>query len=171
MKSGILTCISTMTLFAVLAVPFQMGAQAQKAAHSRYRLIDIGTFGGPASFINAPFNTNPELNNQGMTGGSSATSTPLPPNGGCFFCGGGDGLVPFVFHAFELKKGIVTDLGALTPEVFNSSIASAISATGDTVVGGSENGVVDPVLSNITEIRAVVWSQRSNHRSRNAGRK
>lgn len=158
MQSRFLTFLTAITLFAAPATPVPLAAQDKqdhRQQHHHYKLIDIGTFGGPESFINAPFNTNPELNNRGMTGGSSATSIPLPPNGGCFFCGGDAGLVPLVFHAFELKNGIVTDLGALPPEVLNSSIASAIGVTGDTVVGGSENGVIDPVLSNITEIRAV----------------
>jgi probable HAF family extracellular repeat protein len=155
--------ILLVVFFGTLAVPAGLGAQdnpaqAKKPAqHHHYQLIDIGTFGGPASYINAPFNGVPGLNNRGMAVGDSATSTLIPPNGGCFFCGGSDGILPYVFHAFELHEGMVTDLGALPPEVSNSSIAQAINTNGDTIIGASENGVIDPLFPSLTEIRAVVW--------------
>lgn len=54
-----LTCIFTMTLFGALAIPVRLAAQEQeekkeqKAKHHHYKLVDIGTFGGPrASFRN-----------------------------------------------------------------------------------------------------------------------
>jgi hypothetical protein len=47
MKSRTLTCITTMTLFAALAVPVQLAAQQ----HTRYKLVDLGTFGGPSSYL------------------------------------------------------------------------------------------------------------------------
>src|SRR5215469_969559 len=148
-------------LFSALAVPINLAAQdhANKPRHHHYKLIHIGTFGGPASFFNATFNSVPVLNNRGLGVGDSATSTPIPPSGGCFFCGGSGGFLPFVFHAFELRKTVVTDLGALPPETSNSSIAMAISARGDTIVGSSENAVIDPLTPSFTEIRAVVWRE------------
>ena len=39
MKPGILTCMTTITLFAVLAAPIQLAAQG----HTRYKFIDLGT--------------------------------------------------------------------------------------------------------------------------------
>src|SRR5262249_55409643 len=45
-----------------------------QSKHHHYRFINLGTFGGPTSFINPPFNVNPELSSQGVTGGASATS-------------------------------------------------------------------------------------------------
>jgi hypothetical protein len=47
MKIGILTLTIPVTLFAVLATPIQLAAQ-----HTRYKLIDIGTFGGPVDLNN-----------------------------------------------------------------------------------------------------------------------
>jgi hypothetical protein len=44
MKSKTLTCLTAIPLFAALALPAQLAAQ-----HSGYKLIDIGTLGGPAS--------------------------------------------------------------------------------------------------------------------------
>src|SRR6266704_275374 len=49
MKSRTLTCITAITLFAALALPGELAAQ-----HTRYKLIDIGTFGGPASYFTSP---------------------------------------------------------------------------------------------------------------------
>jgi probable HAF family extracellular repeat protein len=49
----------------------------------------------------------------------------------------------------------VTNLGALRSAVENCSDASAVNSTGE-IVGGSENGVIDPLLG-VTEIRAVLW--------------
>ena len=44
MKSRTLMCITAITLFAVLAIPVPLAAQ-----HTRYKLIDIDTLGGPAA--------------------------------------------------------------------------------------------------------------------------
>jgi probable HAF family extracellular repeat protein len=158
MKSRFLMLLTAITLFAALAMPFRLAAQEQQQnkKQRRYKLIDIGTFGGPASAINPPFNVNPELNIRGMTAGESATSTPLPPNSNGFVCGGLDGIVPFVNHAFELRKGVVIDLGALPPVHDHCSNAAALNNSGD-IVGGSENDNIDPVLGT-KEMRAVRWT-------------
>jgi hypothetical protein len=43
-KSRTLMLITLITLFAALALPVQLAAQ-----HRRYKVIDIGTFSGPAA--------------------------------------------------------------------------------------------------------------------------
>src|SRR6266849_2238118 len=111
------------------------------------------------SFVNSVFNSVPALNSHGTTVGGSATPAPTAStrNGGV--CGGPDGRVPNVFHAFGWQKGIVTDLGALPPAEQNCSDAGSVNARGE-MVGTSENGMVDPLFP-INEGRAVIW--KSGH--------
>jgi hypothetical protein len=54
MKSRFLMCSTAMTLLAVLATPLRLAAQDNRShyqKHHHYQLIDIGTFGGPESFV------------------------------------------------------------------------------------------------------------------------
>lgn len=161
MKFRRLSCVTAMTLFAALAIPIRLDAQqlpdkqqAKKQLH-RYRLVDIGTFGGPASFINPSGNGGPYISMHGTTVGSAATLIASNPAVHGFFCSGLDGNLPFVFHAFATRGSDVTNLGALRSAAENCSDASAVNSTGE-IVGGSENGVIDPLLG-VTEIRAVLW--------------
>ena len=122
MKSKTLTWVSPVLLFAVLALPTRMAAQsgpAKTTSHHHYKLIDMGTFGGPVSSINFPvFGGN--LNRNGIAIGWSATSTPASPTSNPLICGGLDGVVPFITHAFQWN-GAVTDLGAFPPLDTNCS--------------------------------------------------
>ena len=101
MKTRRLNCITAMTFFAALAIPVRLAAQEHKQEHHRYKFVDIGTFGGPASYINNAFSLGApnQINKSGTTVGSSANSIPSPPNTN--LCGGLDGTVHFVFHAFK----------------------------------------------------------------------
>src|SRR4051794_39008534 len=82
MRWNLKASITTITLFAGLAVPVRLAAQeqaelqAENRKHSRYKLVDLGTLGGPSS----AFNQGPSLNNHGMAVGASQTLIPIPPN-------------------------------------------------------------------------------------------
>jgi len=69
MKSRALKCIVAMTLFDALAIPVRLAAQAQMEGkgHHRYKLIDLGTFGGPVSYL---------TNDPSGGGGASEILTP-----------------------------------------------------------------------------------------------
>ena len=149
MKSKKCTSVVVMSLFAVLAMPVGMAAQDNpsqnpKPKHHQYKLIDLGTFGGPDSAVGG-FGT--FLNNPGTVVGGADTSIPDPYSPNCFDpeC--------FVQHASQWKNGVLTDLGAL-PGV-NSSYAGGISANGF-IAGLSQNGVIDPLLG-VPEGQAVLW--------------
>ncbi len=142
MKSGVLMWINVTVLLA-LGMPIQSAAQ-----HTRYKLIDIGTFGAPASYFTDPGigGVSKTLNNQGILAGKANTSAPDP------LCG-----LPNCFgaHAFRWDKGILTDLGTL-PGGNNSDIGG-INARG-WIVGNSETGDTDPFI-NAPAIHATLWAR------------
>ena len=114
MKPRRLTCIAAITSFAAFTISIQLTAQQSTTTFRRDKLIDIGTFGGRASYINVSFvlGATNQINNVGIAVGSASTDTPsalLPTKA---ICGGVDGIVPFVFHAFQWQNGQKKDLGA-----------------------------------------------------------
>ena len=165
MKSRILTGITAVTLFAALTIPAGLAAQDSQDhnnhhKHDHYKLIDLGTFGGPQSYFNSLnltdvfgfgtvfYNLAQVQNAQGVFVGFADTSTPDPYPGFCY--------VPdcFVTHALQLKSGMRTDLGTLPGGA--SSAAFWINVKG-WISGNSENGETDPLISGLPEVRAVVW--------------
>jgi probable HAF family extracellular repeat protein len=151
MKSSVSTLITAAILLAALALPLQMSAQ-----QTHYQLIDLGTFGGPAS----AFNGGRMLNSLGFAVGASETSTPDQPTSNGWPCGPGT----FVYHAFEYINGGVIDLGALPGTDQYCSNANSINAHGE-IVGNSEIRKIDTVLG-LHEIRAIRWK---NARIENLG--
>jgi probable HAF family extracellular repeat protein len=146
--------ITAIGLFTLLALPTQPAAQDnQGQTQHHYRFIDLGTFGGPASYINNDPSGDGAaagiLSPRGIVVGAADTSIPDPnyPNT-CLLCGG-----PLIVHAFRWQGGRLTDLGAL-PGV-NASFANWVSPKG-LVAGFSENGAIDPLLV-VPEIEAVLW--------------
>src|SRR5712692_4069225 len=130
MKHKLPACITAM-VFAALAITAQVAAQQAP----RYKLIDLGTLGGPNS---SEGNTVPIVNNQGtVTGGSDTLLTDpncvFPPN--CLDQ-----------HAFRWDRGTLVDLGTLPGG--NNSLANAINGHGQ-IAGLSENGLFD--------LRPVLW--------------
>lgn len=134
---------------AALAMPLGIPAQNHetqrlKPNHHTYKLIDLGTFGGPNSHISNPSSI--DLNNRGVIQGWAdfPIADPFAPN--CFDdC--------FVAHAFVRQNGVVTDLGALPG---GSSSASVWINEQGTIVGSSENGLVDP-LTGFPDEAPVLW--------------
>ena len=146
MNRNLIAYIAAITLVTGLAIPAQLLAQQPS-----YKLIDVGTFGGPLSNLNDGNDGNNSVtvvNNRGTLAGWADTPTPDQFPAFCF----DDNC--FVSHAFRWHAGVRTDLGALTDGV--SSQAAWISASG-LIAGVSENGDIDPLISGFPEIRAVLW--------------
>jgi probable HAF family extracellular repeat protein len=157
MKSRELMCIQAIVLVAAMAIPAGLAAQdnhgkTSNHKHHHYKFIDLGTFGGPQSWVNGAFEfPAATLNNAGTVVGVADTPNSNPNYPNCNpFLGCPD---PFVEHAFQWHDGDLTDLGVLQGG-YNSS-ALWISSSG-LVAGGSENGLIDPV-NGYPEIRAVLW--------------
>ena len=150
MKSRRFTCILAMTLFA-LAIPVAVAAQDNaapnhKAKHHHYQLFDMGTLGGPNSF--PPNQGILDINSRGLAIAEAETLIPDPYFPNC--------LQPpdcLVNHAITWQNGVQTDLGSLPG--LNNSFPFWSNSQG-TVVGISENSVVDP-LTGYPEIIAVQW--------------
>jgi hypothetical protein len=146
MKRNVTFAITAVTLLMTVALPPQLAAQ-----HTRYKLIDLGTFGGPNSTVFvAEDNYDPVLNNRGTITGSADTPATDPFPNFPFSDG-------FVSHAFQWQNGVMTDLGALEEGV--NSASSWISANG-LIAGWSENGLIDPFVFpglGFPESHAVLW--------------
>jgi probable HAF family extracellular repeat protein len=150
--------MSVMSLLAGLVAPVRVVAQdnlPNHHQHHQYRIIDMGTFGGPSSFVNFPYNAVPAVNSRGATVGASATPVATTSTSDFFVCGGLDGIVPNVFHGFVWQSGSVTNLGSLPPADDNCSNAASINTSGE-IVGLSEKDEIDPLLG-VKEFRAVRW--------------
>ena len=150
MHSKALTFMSTITFLAVLAVqlPMRLAAEDEKERKQpRYKLIDLGTFGGPHSYGSVNGDGISLINNSGVVASFADTALPDPNTPLCF--------VPdcFLAHAFRWRNGVKTDLGAL--KRMNSSAAGSINNR-DWITGQSENGKIDPLLG-FPEVRAVLW--------------
>jgi probable HAF family extracellular repeat protein len=154
MKSRTLTCATTVTLLAALAIPVQLAAQDNQennndSKHHHYKLIDVGTLGGPAArkSVNAPGYQ--IINNAGSVSFAADTTMTDPFAPICY-----NSPDCFVGHAVRWRDGRLTDLGALSG-VANGSASGAINGRG-WITGQSENGEIDPV-SGLPEVRATLW--------------
>jgi uncharacterized membrane protein len=146
------TRIIALTLLAALAIPVQLAAQnAAKLHHPHqyhhYQINDVGTFGGPQSWMPT---TSPAriglLNNQGTLTGSADTLAVDP------YCL--DYPDCYAIHAFQWQNGGKTDLGVL-PGGITSQVVW-ISANG-LMAGVSDNGQQDPQNPALPQFRAVLW--------------
>lgn len=141
MKSSGLLCT-----FALLAISVQLAAQ-ELPKHHHYKLIDVGTFGGPNAYLSYPLPGEVQLNQRGLVVGVADTPSSDPYNPNCMIdC--------YLVHAFQWRNGVLTDLGALPGT--NDSYAFSSNNRGQ-AVGVSENGAVDP-LTGFPEVVAVLWT-------------
>lgn len=143
MKRNITSGIAAITLLLALTFPVQLAAQ-----HTRYKLIDLGTLGGPHSYGSVNGEGFALLNDSGVV--ASYADLAVPDPNASFFCYDPD---CFQAHASQWKHGAITDLGALP--VNNNSAAGSINARG-WATGQSQTSTIDPVLG-IPEFRAVLW--------------
>src|ERR1051325_2423573 len=94
-------------ILAALVMPLKSRAEPPPIK-PRYKLIDLGTFGGPFS---AAAELQETVNNRGTVIGVADTAVPDPFAPNCF------GPNCLVQHAFQWRDGVLTDLGALAEGV------------------------------------------------------
>lgn len=152
MKSGVSNFVVTVMCFVALAIPCEITAQNSPSAHPghhHYKLVEMGTFGGPVSGINEVLNYSPAVNGRGETVGFSANAMAQTATTNPTACFG-----PTISHGFEFRNGSVRDLGSLGGDAFCSD-ANSLNERGE-IQGISENGFLDPLLG-FNQVRAVIW--------------
>src|SRR5215470_10541822 len=112
MKSRTFLSVIAFAMFAVLVTTLLAAAQEvphQNRQHHRYQLVDIGTLGGPNSYLTGAFfegQPSQSLSAGGTFAGEADTAIPDPYD----FCFNFDCMVG---HAVQWRKGSITDLGTL----------------------------------------------------------
>lgn len=144
--------IPVIALVVLLIGPGELVAQ-QQTNHLRYKIVDLGTLGGPQSYLTFYSQV---LNRHGVVAGYSDTTAPDPnfPNfGACFNpdCLFSDG--------FQWQNGTLTKLGPLPDGA--TAQTEWISDSG-LIAGVSQNGLTDPITG-LSEIRAVLWEHGHIH--------
>jgi probable HAF family extracellular repeat protein len=168
MKSKKSTCFHLIVLFTALAIPLGLAGRtnhAKRPTHLRYKLIDIGTFGGPTSWfcndLNLAGGACAIQNRRGtiVSGADTSDSNPNYQNPNPFFPPSTVPGDPFIQHAFRWQDDRLQDLGTLSGGY--NSWAQAVSANG-LIAGLSENGLTDPVFG-VPEAHAVLWKDNGNN--------
>ena len=142
--------IFAITLGCPLCLNAQIAASSANASTNkiRYKLIDLGTLGGPISYGSVNGDGSRLLNDAGVVASYADLESPDP--NASFFCYDAD---CYQAHAALWKHGIITDLGAL-PEN-NNSAAGSINSRG-WATGQSQSSTIDPFFG-IPEFHAVLW--------------
>jgi probable HAF family extracellular repeat protein len=142
MRKILYASILGIAVMVLVLLPAQIRAQ-----QPRYKLVDLGTLGGPHSYGEINGDGIPLLNNSGIVGSFADTASPDPNAPNC--------AVPdcFLAHAFRWKDGVMTDIGALPGGLFSG--AGSTNARG-WMAGQSSTSIIDPNLG-VTEGRAVLW--------------
>jgi len=133
MKTQVLVRVSAIVLVVAVWIPVRFAAQTEPAdpaqKHPRYKLVDLGTLGGPSAYGTPPLDMDQDqtgfrfLNQAGVV--SSYADTALPDPNAPDFCFVSDCLLA---HAYRWKNGVMTDLGALDNRL--NSAAVSINAQG-----------------------------------------
>jgi probable HAF family extracellular repeat protein len=148
---------AAIALITLLVIPSSLAAQDHRAAATRYVVKDLGTLGGPYSWLFTGPPSFHVLNSLGMVA-YAADKNINDPYVPCFIdCS--------VAHAVRWQNGVLTDLGTLRA-TDPSSAPLSISDNGRFVVGVSENGALDP-LTQFPEYDAVIWQR--GHKIHNLG--
>src|SRR5215469_4784675 len=139
--------ISAFATALMLLLTFQVYAQEHTV---RYKLIDLGTLGGPISYGSADGDGGRLLNNEGVVSSYADTTLadPFAPD----FCFDADCLLA---HAYRWRNGVMTDLGGLA-DGFNS-LAASINDRGWSL-GASQTGILNP--AGFPQNRATLWIGR-----------
>lgn len=138
-KARRIACVVSVSSVGLLSLGIVPAAAASPAhLEPRYIAVDVGTLGGPDAYPNEPGRI---VSNNGVVVGSATTPAfnPFPQEPGN------------VFHAFEWKKGVMTDLGTLGG--YNAGIFE-LNGVG-VGAGYSETGVLDP-LTDFPEVHAAI---------------
>jgi len=122
--------ITAFVLLAGLATPLLLSAQ-----NTQYKLIDIGTLGGPSAYGPMIGPGSQLVNNSGTVAGTADTSD-------------------LNFLGLRWRDGVLTSLDALPGGEF--SIANAINAR-SWVTGASDTGDIDPVTGGPV-VHSVLWN-------------
>jgi probable HAF family extracellular repeat protein len=153
MKRRTLALIIALALTAALGISPHAAAQDKQDhqwQHHHYKLIDLGTFGGPQSYVNFPdLGYGQILNSGGTLAGWADTSKADPYPDFCFNedC--------FVSRAFQWQNGVRTKLSGLADGL--SSSTAWVSRNG-LIAGESENGQLDPLFPGFPVSHAVLWT-------------
>jgi probable HAF family extracellular repeat protein len=141
MRHTLAAAAAVTVVVTALAVPTRSDAQptAPELGSLRYALVDLGTLGGPNSAETQEF---PFINNAGLVVGFADTAIPQESPEG------------FVFHAFQWRRGPITDLGTLPGGVNSFAVWSNNHGA---VVGLSEDGSIDPLLGGPAGL-ATLWT-------------
>ena len=129
------------TMTAIFLVQRPLLAQQTHGSALRYRILDVGTFGGPNSQTNG---TSRVMNNMGTVAGMADSDQVCPHAPGVGLTTG------FISPAFIWRNGVLTNIGLLPGGC--ASLPVGINQRG-TIVGVSDNDIIDP-QTGFAEIRA-----------------
>ena len=145
MGAKALAKVALACLVVIQAVHGWVEAQDLHVPSHRYRLVELGTLGGPNGYFT--FITGRSLNNRGLAIGSADTPVAVNPPFCLIDC--------YLGHAFVWNDTALTDLGGLPGVSIPGSAPNDINARG-VVAGLAFNGGVDDVLG-LPFFDGVIW--------------